>query len=221
MLIIGGIVLSLSLGNNGVLNKSQNAVDYYRQAEREEEAHYDQRYIEMLSAGDSLKEYKDNSQNVVAKKIYDGNEKFFVLPEGFYYVGGTVDSGVVISDNSADKNKYKGKSDVGKDLQGNQYVWVPAEGVNLRYQKHQYVTTIETDSELSDASGKEDTGNGNWRTQHYRMYTDWTDSGTNEESVAKYGGFYVGRYEAGFAEVTDGTIYETIELKDTQSGVPL
>ena len=138
------------------------------------------------------------------------------IPDGFYYVGGTESSGLVISDNSADENKYAGYTDVGKDLVGNQYVWVPVDGTNLKYQKHEYET-----KQVNDTSSTPDTGNGNWRTYYYRMYTDWIDSGANAESVAKYGGFYVGRYEAGYEEVADGSTYKVGANKNTQSGVPL
>lgn len=51
------------------------------------------------------------------------------IPKGFVYVGGRKESGIVISDNSADKDKYKGKDIVGTDLQGNQYVWIPVDGI--------------------------------------------------------------------------------------------
>ena len=55
------------------------------------------------------------------------------IPDGYYYVGGTDDSGVVISDNVIDKNRYKGKENVGKDLEGNQWVWVPVENPSSLY----------------------------------------------------------------------------------------
>lgn len=34
-------------------------------------------------------------------------------------------------------------------------------------------------------------------------YTDWTDEKGNAESVARYGGFYVARYEAGVPETAN------------------
>ena len=40
------------------------------------------------------------------------------IPDGYYYVGGTDESGVVISDNIADKDRYSGEENVGKDLEG-------------------------------------------------------------------------------------------------------
>ena len=44
------------------------------------------------------------------------------IPKGFYYVGGTKEGGVVISDNKADENKYQGQEIVGTDdIIGNQF----------------------------------------------------------------------------------------------------
>ena len=45
------------------------------------------------------------------------------IPTGFYYVGGTIDEGIVISDNSADERKGADST----ELQGNQFVWVPVD----------------------------------------------------------------------------------------------
>ncbi len=48
------------------------------------------------------------------------------IPDGFYFVGGTKDTGFIISDSKHDYKK--GTSyDVLKDLEGNQFVWVPVE----------------------------------------------------------------------------------------------
>ena len=54
---------------------------------------------------DNVKELKDTS---------------VPIPTGFYYVGGTKNSGLVISDAAADENKG-----VNAELSGNQFVWVP------------------------------------------------------------------------------------------------
>lgn len=48
------------------------------------------------------------------------------IPEGFYYVGGDIDTGVVISDNKDDEFKGTEFEKVSK-LKGNQFVWVPVE----------------------------------------------------------------------------------------------
>lgn len=139
-----------------------------------------------------------------------------VIPEGFYYVGGTVESGLVISDEKDDKDKYKGKTNVGTDLIGNQFVWVPCtidgENGTIKYEQHKYET-----EEIDDTTDPtEDTGNGKWRTYYYRKYKDWKDAGGNSKSVEKYGGFYIGRYEAGYPEkIEAGT---TVTSKDSAEG---
>ena len=63
--------------------------------------------------------YKNTEQKAgenVAKVV----DKNVPIPTNFYYVGGTKDTGVVISDNSADE-----KRGVDSNLSGNQFVWVP------------------------------------------------------------------------------------------------
>lgn len=48
------------------------------------------------------------------------------IPDGFYYVGGDLDSGIVISDNKKDLFKGTDYKTINK-LKGNQFVWVPVE----------------------------------------------------------------------------------------------
>ena len=69
------------------------------------------------------------------------------IPKDFVYVGGTKASGLVISDETADRNKYKGQKNVGKDLQGNQWVWVPVETPSSLY------TTVTEGVALSGSTG--------------------------------------------------------------------
>lgn len=48
------------------------------------------------------------------------------IPEGFYFVGGTKNTGFVISDNKSDYKKGT-SHEASKKLKGNQFVWVPVE----------------------------------------------------------------------------------------------
>ncbi len=93
------------------------------------------------------------------------------------YVGGTRDSGLVISDNSADKEKYKGQETVGTDLQGNQFVWIPVENIA------DYKRTVYAGNSLSGYSE--------------------TLADDEKTSVETNKGFYIGRYEAGDQESTN------------------
>ena len=109
--------------------------------------------------------------------VSDGKNHTIPIPKGFYYVGGTEETGVVISDSSADKNKGEDSlnGDVTKDLVGNQFVWIPCEVDN--YQKYDW--------------------GANYKNNEY----DTTTPADEKEKATKYGGFYVGRYEAGTSKV--------------------
>ena len=125
-----------------------------------------------------------------------GNGDVVPVPNGFYYVGGTIESGVVISDNEADKNKYLFEdnnvkienvpagvaynsdgtvNEANSILKGNQFVWIPCSIEN--YTKASFGKT--------NASG--------W---------DTSTNTAEEAQIRKYGGFYIGRYEAGTSNIT-------------------
>ena len=61
-----------------------------------------------------------NTEQKVGENVASVVDKNVPIPTNFYYVGGTKDTGVVISDNSADENQG-----VDSNLSGNQFVWVP------------------------------------------------------------------------------------------------
>lgn len=79
------------------------------------------RYIDTIEGT----EIKEVTEVATVYAIATGKGEKVPVPYDFYYVGGTIDSGVVISDNKNDKNKYKGQEIVGRDLEGNQFVWIP------------------------------------------------------------------------------------------------
>lgn len=114
------------------------------------------------------------------------------VPYGFYYVGGNLDTGVIISDNEADK--YDGTTDkttyaYTTSLQGNQFVWIPCTTNSSDTSKALYTKT---------SWGKQ---NANW---------DNTTLKAELSQIEKYSGFYVGRYEAGLAsDMTEFTTNQT------------
>lgn len=200
------------------------------------------------------------------------------IPKGFYYVTGTKDTGVVISDNPADENNESGNN-------GNQFVWVPVEinpKINIKIDSNKNIKTVrilnsqgldETIEVNSDVFSKEiipekndvyeiittyedgtiedklyETNNlykksnmaykdlkvlailsGITEDEVFEMWKDnnpdavvdtkmyiikeiektvkgdgttTEDAAVETESVLKYGGFYIGRYEAG----ADGSV---------------
>ena len=119
------------------------------------------------------------------------------IPDGFYYVGGTDDSGVVISDNIADKDKYSGEETVGTDLVGNQFVWIPVENI-ADYKRTAYSTSVDTGT--IDSSTNSTLIRYNSSSNYY--FTEAMSS-DEKESVEKNKGYYIGRYEAGDKESTE------------------
>ena len=113
--------------------------------------------------------------------VSDGQNNTVPVPNGFFYVGGTKDTGVIISDNEADKYE-KGKDkiihDYATQLKGNQFVWIPCS-------VDEYV--------------KIDFGMKN--SASWDMETNTAE----KEQIEKYGGFYVGRYEAGVSTLDEST----------------
>ena len=109
---------------------------------------------------------------VYAVSVGDGET--VPVPKNFYYVGGNLSNGVIISDNPEDKyeaGKDKTTYDYTTSLKGNQFVWIPCERKN-------YVKT-------------------DWKKQNAEW--DNTTSASEYAQIDKYGGFYVARYEAGLA----------------------
>ena len=120
--------------------------------------------------------------------VSDGKGNSVPVPYGFFYVGGNLDTGVIISDNEADK--YDGKTDkttheYSAQLKGNQFVWIPCEKSN--YKKY------------------------NWGSNYYNTTWDMNTNSAEEIQVEKYGGFYIARYEAGLGEAK----FSGIEIGNT------
>ena len=132
--------------------------------------------------------------------LSDGQNNTVPVPNGFYYVGGNKKSGVVISDDERDKNKFAGKADVpagavynsdgtvktenlsneeqAQTLFGNQFVWIPCTVDNYK----------KTSFGLQNAS--------------WEKNTDVSEI----KDIQKYEGFYIGRYEAGTSNLTSNKI---------------
>ena len=149
------------------------------------------------------------------------------IPGGFYYVGGKINDGVVISDNVADKDKGTSHS-TAQTLQGNQFVWVPVPDPSTMFKEETVTLTgvstntnvysklrIRSEDSTNFTSGKpgdsssvrepdviktSDTDSENYSILGYNSTKEMADAFVTEykamyESVKKYKGFYIGRYE--------------------------
>ena len=184
LLILAGISLNLVLGQNGIISRAQDA----RNQTAEGQVNTEKAVNALTDEMEDLISENENSGNggnsgggssggsSSSGSTVDG----VPIPAGLVYVGGTKDSGLVISDNAVDKEKYKGQTTVGTDLQGNQFVWIPVEKIE-DYKRIWYVG--------------------------YGSFSDYSENLADDEktSVETNKGFYIGRYEAGDQESTNST----------------
>ncbi len=225
LIILAGVSINLVLGGDGIIAKAKEAQAIILNAQAEEEARLAELEMQMqdnenlpenteeTAAGTQVKlpnEWipTDGTGKISVRAIATGKGKEVPMPKGFYYVGGTPESGVVISDNAKDKNKYADY----KPTEGEK--GIPA---GVVYDTNTGIP--KTENQLTDEE-KQTVILGNqfvWipvELEDYKKET-WTAGTTKYENVTydaepieselaqieKYGGFYVGRYEAGTSEI--------------------
>ena len=138
-----------------------------------------------VEAGEESSEVPDEWTSDKVTAITDGEGGVIPLPDGFYYVGGTLSEGIVISDDSADAGQGTSWK-VAQTLQGNQFVWVPVE-VDEDFKTYEGYSNESLQSRLSNCEEPYSGGYATEQDEYEAM----------EASVLQYNGFYVGRYEAG------------------------
>ena len=97
LLILAGIALNLTIGQNGIFSRAQKSVNTWKNAESNEQ-------LAMGELEDLMDGYlngnggDDQDDEVIVDTVK--------IPKGFYYVGGAKNTGLIISDNPTDENKY-------------------------------------------------------------------------------------------------------------------
>ena len=91
LLILSSVSLNLVLGDNGIIVKAKEAAETTAAAQEKE-----------AMERNLLEKELENSLSTPAVEPTDGVK----IPTGFYYVGGTKASGIVISDNKNDKYNF-------------------------------------------------------------------------------------------------------------------
>lgn len=109
------------------------------------------------------------------------------IPKDFYYVEGTKDTGVVISDVEGDDlNNSKG---------GNQFVWVPVDNYSDFVRRAGYNNGKQ--ESLTSSYGEADATGNNTNSGVTETETTKIEAQEMYASVEENKGFYIGRYEAG------------------------
>ena len=213
LLILAGIVINLTVGNNGLFSRAGNAANTWKRTEQNEqdemskfEGLYDNTLKELGINGGDDKDIKKTLPEITGeeKKNIDTTDKEgnrIVVPAGFKVINpeATVDEGIVIEDVSANN----------ADTVGNQFVWIPCtiDGANGSLKYDRYAFTRETptwsakQSLILGSDGKyEKDSDGSYKIQReddtsYYFHEEIAEQ--ERASIEKYGGFYMGRYEVG------------------------
>ena len=212
LLILAGIALNLTIGQNGIFSRAQTATNTWRNAETNEQ----------LAMGE-LEDWMDGYMNGNGGNQGGGDQGDEVIvdtvkiPKGFYYVGGTKDAGLVISDNPADENKYSSSNwtdqanipsglnaETGTNGQiepivGNQFVWVPVED-SSKFQTYDGYAYGKIQSEFFSEIGQSGLYNfencSELAPEGSRYEAEESEYNSMKTSVETNKGFYVARFEA-------------------------
>ena len=204
LLILAGIALNLTIGQNGIFSRAQTAANTWRNAETNEQ----------LAMGE-LEDWMDDYLNG------NGGNQGGGTGGGEYNTGTTVEEAkgqnkpfendTTITDSCTPANSirvpagFKIAEDsaltvedgvVIEDKDGNQFVWIPAK------------TEAEGGATINLSSGDTTTivyQRTAFTGENITTYTETMPS-DEEASVNAWGGYYIGRYEAGDKEATDATM---------------
>ena len=198
LIILATISINAVIGQGGIIQKAKDAKDFHDNAQVEELTKLEEmangiaKYYtgEISSSGAGSEVTKpDNWDNTKVTPISDGKGGTVPLPNEFYYVGGDIDTGIVISDKPNDTMNASGTN------MGNQFVWIPvAKDTGLTRTVWDEDGQIIEEAEWADYY-KEPLTSGGYSTEE-------TEFNTMKTQVLKYGGFYIGRFEAGVNNTT-------------------
>ena len=229
LLIIGGVALSISLGQNGIFDRAKTSRQQYENTVVGEEEKLTEAYRKKTYEITGTIEEGQTSTN--GNRIYNDGSNIAVIPKGFTVSGiegeNKIENGLVIYQTNGEtvedweeaKTKYS------------QWVWVPVDDVEAMFSEDEDgisltgSTGIKTNyySKTATLGGRTLTRTTPGNTNGYREpdlvlgtgsqydYANYTTAGFLSlkdmaenlsydyqemiNSVKKYGGFYVGRYE--------------------------
>lgn len=211
LVILAGVAIRSIVGEDGLIEMAEGVASNLEKTEGQQQTIMDNVYNDMIQVANPTNPY-------VSK--YVGRVP---IPKGFYYVGGSEETGLVISDHDNDLNQGD-SHDIIQNLQGNQFVWIPVSeqdyaemidettkrGKLYSFDSNGVGTLIEDclttttgyrepayleDSSIADASANNTVGITPESLQ--KQFDDMA------ASVKYYKGFYVARFEA--SSSSDGT----------------
>ena len=227
LLILAGVTINLTLGEDGIIRRAQQALENYTNAAQREQAElgkFNGELENVLKGNNSVVRIQpgERAEKTEQNNYTDGKD-VATIPEGFTVSGiaeeQKIEDGLVIYDipeaEVAEVNWNADTDNDGiKDVQENynQFVWIPCGTWDANTQKY---STIEYEN-AEYYSRKDNPNSQNWTSYayesdvadqtdlKYKGKTGWHNPSeqiaTAKESISKYGGFYIARYEAGVPE---------------------
>ena len=210
LIILATVSILAVFGDNGIIARAQTAKDTHEKGKADETntlddyASYIGNYLDGKGGNSGGNDTPTNptAGTTVTKPgtwtssqvtpIADGNGGTVPLPNGFHYVGGDISTGLVISDKQGDTMSASGTS------MGNQFVWIPVSS-EADLERTNFDTNGQPTTDAPARGGNvkdcsEPSANG--------YSTEASEYTTMRTQVLKYGGFYIGRFEAGVNNTT-------------------
>lgn len=191
LIILAGVVINLTLGENGIFNKAKQAKENYKYATNEEQS-------ELVNVELTMNEIVEGTINgatggTTTPIVYAPYDIPYI-PTGFTHIG------------AEDWNSGYRISDTG-DETGNIFVWVPCV---LDQSKVKVGDKVETFKKTT--TEKYNSGLGLLPTD--TSVTDVEPTNAIKTSVGTYGGFYIAAYEAGIVGTTANNSLSTKTATD-------
>ena len=156
------------------------------------------------------------------KEVVEGNVP---IPVGFYYVGGTKNEGVVISDSRQDQGGGTSHEQA-SNLEGNQFVWVPVkvnQDIEIEVTSNSNLSKVTINGEEQEVNGKTFTKTIENPRVNKRYSISVEDEGGNKKSYTKEVSTLYGPNMIMFAEQgvqqSGGYTYNTVEEALQSEGV--
>ncbi len=186
LIILAGVVINISLGENGIFRRAKEAKDMYINAQIAEEENINKISDELVNMEFGNTGESQNPTIKPGESGYEGGKyNAPYIPKGFKHTEGTWNTGYTIIGETSSV--------------GNEFVWVPC---------------VLTEEEKQEAQNNGDTVQifQIKDTGKYLAVSGSTIKGDEPEaenikiSVGNYGGFYIAKYEAGIPGTTQSVI---------------
>ncbi len=197
LVLLAAISISAVVDSRIVDVATNGAANYAKEQLREEEefnktVNVIDEYVKKYGGGENPDKPEKPAEWTSDKvtPIPDGKGGVIPLPDGYYYVGGDIDTGIVISDKPGDT------MDATFPNSGNQFVWVPVESeaeLERTWFNENGQPTLEMTVEYTEPYSY------NGATGYPGEADEYNDM---KSKILQYGGFYIGRYESGVASTT-------------------